>query len=115
VVGPTTQIEYQSNFEYYLKYLCEGLRTKSPPVVKLFEEWNSTFYPNVSVISKQIPHGTIDEGLDDLIQDLYDEAEQAAGSNEDNREVSGNTFMVIVTVSFFLFTIICPNGCFPVS
>ncbi|KIJ28810.1 hypothetical protein M422DRAFT_88393, partial [Sphaerobolus stellatus SS14] len=39
-VGSVTGIAYQQDFEFYLKYLCEGLRTKKPSVISLFEEWN---------------------------------------------------------------------------
>ncbi|KIJ38362.1 hypothetical protein M422DRAFT_259019 [Sphaerobolus stellatus SS14] len=59
-IGQITQIHYQNDFKYYLKYLCEGLPE----------------FP------KQINHSTVEEGLDDIINDLYDEAEQVLSDSD---------------------------------
>ncbi|KIJ48772.1 hypothetical protein M422DRAFT_161927, partial [Sphaerobolus stellatus SS14] len=43
-VGSETKIDYQSDFEYYLKYLHKGLQSKSPSVIDIFTTWNKEFY-----------------------------------------------------------------------
>ena len=68
------------------------------------------FYSNVSAISRQILHGIINEGLDNLINDLYDEAVEAADLNENNRgeeegpsgdqHIVGVVFLSISALSF---------------
>ncbi|KIJ34788.1 hypothetical protein M422DRAFT_181658, partial [Sphaerobolus stellatus SS14] len=40
-----TKIDYQEDFEFYLKYLHEGLHSKAPSVLDIIKTWNQVFYP----------------------------------------------------------------------
>ena len=45
-VGSSTNIHYQNDFEFYLKYLLKGLETGDRHVKEIFKIWNGEFYPN---------------------------------------------------------------------
>jgi len=77
--GSKTHIPYQSDYEYYLKYLYEGLQSKARSVLSIFEIWNREFYPNNENNNFTNATGsTVDSRLDDFINDLYEEGAQAA-------------------------------------
>lgn len=39
-VGPQTQINYQEDFNTYLRILQTGLRTRNPSIRRLFRDWD---------------------------------------------------------------------------
>ncbi|KIJ39544.1 hypothetical protein M422DRAFT_77889, partial [Sphaerobolus stellatus SS14] len=45
-IGASTNIPYQDDMEYYLKYLNKGLLTEDRHVLAIFQAWNDHFYPN---------------------------------------------------------------------
>ncbi|KIJ37929.1 hypothetical protein M422DRAFT_259549 [Sphaerobolus stellatus SS14] len=53
-VGKTINIEYQHDFEYYLKYFHKGLRNKAPSVLDIFKQWDTVFYQDLSEFPKQV-------------------------------------------------------------
>ncbi|KAJ7880658.1 hypothetical protein B0H13DRAFT_2345541 [Mycena leptocephala] len=75
--GPTSAIEWQQDFEYYLQLLTEGLLKKKPSILNVFRVWNQKLYPNS------------DEGLANGV-DSDDEGEQGrrAALEEMNEEDS---------------------------
>lgn len=76
-VGGHTKIQYQLDYEFYLKYLHDGLQRESPSVLEIFKEWNAVFYGNVSgAVSNNVSEGMIDEGLDDIMAEIHNEATQ---------------------------------------
>ncbi|KAK7006796.1 hypothetical protein R3P38DRAFT_3282332 [Favolaschia claudopus] len=44
--GQQTGINWYSCYESYLRYLLEGLRTRSKPVLALFREWDAELFPD---------------------------------------------------------------------
>ncbi|KIJ23335.1 hypothetical protein M422DRAFT_90756, partial [Sphaerobolus stellatus SS14] len=43
-VGSSTNIHYQDDFEYYLKYLHKGVQTEDRHIMAIFRTWNEHFY-----------------------------------------------------------------------
>ncbi|KAK7041225.1 hypothetical protein R3P38DRAFT_2512192 [Favolaschia claudopus] len=44
--GQQTGINWYSCYESYLRYLLEGLRNRSKPVLALFREWDAELFPD---------------------------------------------------------------------
>ncbi|KIJ42289.1 hypothetical protein M422DRAFT_254694 [Sphaerobolus stellatus SS14] len=91
-VGSQTGIGYQEDYEYYLKYLYEGLRLEVPSVQDIFEVWNDIFYPKRSEAPKTIS-GSVDEDLDGFLNDLHAEADEARVKQQQNEQVSDEDHM----------------------
>ncbi|KIJ43727.1 hypothetical protein M422DRAFT_140968, partial [Sphaerobolus stellatus SS14] len=47
-IGSHIKINYQEDYEFYLKYLLEGLQSKSPSVLNIMDTWNQMLYPDKS-------------------------------------------------------------------
>ncbi|KIJ57373.1 hypothetical protein M422DRAFT_82291, partial [Sphaerobolus stellatus SS14] len=45
-IGSHTKINYQEDYGFYLKYLLEGLQSKSPSVLDIMDTWNQMLYPD---------------------------------------------------------------------
>ncbi|KIJ54947.1 hypothetical protein M422DRAFT_24811 [Sphaerobolus stellatus SS14] len=109
--GAITQITYQKDYEFYLKYLSEGLRANNRAVIGIFEEWNKIFYSDIPELPKQTSPSSTGEDLDNVINDLYEDMEgegdgdggsgggrEPAESQEDNHSVDkvpGDTQMSV--------------------
>ncbi|KIJ31649.1 hypothetical protein M422DRAFT_266679 [Sphaerobolus stellatus SS14] len=86
-IGAVTKIDYQSDFEFYFKYLSEGVRAKKPSVVKIIENWNEVFYSNFPTLSMSISQSRAKEDLGAIMDNLYNEEEETAERSEGNEEV----------------------------
>lgn len=75
-VGSQTKIPYQEDYEFYFRYLHEGLQARSPSVLDIFDTWNAIFYPCGDNGVKNIT-GSVREDLSALITDLHTEGAQA--------------------------------------
>ncbi|KAK7002020.1 hypothetical protein R3P38DRAFT_2648234 [Favolaschia claudopus] len=51
--GQQTGINWYSCYESYLRYLLEGLRNRSKPVLALFREWDAELFPDSESLSAQ--------------------------------------------------------------
>ncbi|KIJ31882.1 hypothetical protein M422DRAFT_266372 [Sphaerobolus stellatus SS14] len=55
---------------------------KTPSVIAILEDWNIMFYSELPEFPKQINYSTVEEGLDDIINDLCVEAEQVVSDSD---------------------------------
>ncbi|KAJ7743895.1 hypothetical protein B0H14DRAFT_3607172 [Mycena olivaceomarginata] len=82
--GPTSAIEWQKDFEYYLQLLTEGLLKKMPSILNVFRVWDNKFYPNSD---EGLANGVDsddegDEGRRAALEEMN--AENGDGSESDN-------------------------------
>ncbi|KIJ33929.1 hypothetical protein M422DRAFT_264070 [Sphaerobolus stellatus SS14] len=79
-VGSLTNIHYQDDFEYYLKYLHKGLEKNDRHIIAIFQTWNDFFYPNAEDATIRAMASVLDqenmEALDEIGKDSGVEASQ---------------------------------------
>ncbi|KIJ30359.1 hypothetical protein M422DRAFT_53773 [Sphaerobolus stellatus SS14] len=90
--GSHTKIDYQEDFEFYLKYLHEGLHSKAPSVLDIIKTWNQVFYPKKPDVPKNITSSGDDEDLEGMINDLHTEgAEPVRADRQDSSQCESET------------------------
>lgn len=66
-----------------MRYLYKGLQSKAPSVLDIFATWNQEFYLECPEGVKNVT-GSIEEDLDNMIDNLHMEGAQAQMEKEHN-------------------------------
>jgi hypothetical protein len=70
--GGTTKIDYEADFNIYLKFLISGLANNKSAVKRIFRLWNSYFFPASSgpIRTGTVPTNLVDDAFAALDNDL---------------------------------------------
>ncbi|KIJ33455.1 hypothetical protein M422DRAFT_264559 [Sphaerobolus stellatus SS14] len=69
-IGSSTNIRYQDDMEYYLKYLNKGLLTEDRHVIAIIHIWNEYFYPDLDSTIAYATGPTLEKENEDPLNDI---------------------------------------------
>ncbi|KAJ6483197.1 hypothetical protein C8R45DRAFT_1075505 [Mycena sanguinolenta] len=69
-IGAETGINWQADFEKYVKYLLNGLHKRKASVLKIFREWDEIFFPDTD--SSLAATDGVEDCADKHMQDVMD-------------------------------------------